>query len=396
MDEFTSLEQLEKKLEWLDNERRSDKSNLASLQNRLNMLEAENLALRKQVKDMELAISQNNSQIIAMDKYDNRIEHVKTELSAQIRELSSRSEMNLSEAEKRSKLELEGLKKSISEIFPVIARLETLQNSLNAFQVEDNRLAKLFEGLKSKIQEVGRFDEDYRRSINLLEDNRRQDAKRVTDLQGEVSSLRKRLDETRGRFDSFSDSFRTLEGRIAELQLYEKDRKEAQSAFIEKVNLSLLDKEKVFVSWEQRFQAIDQVNLNLNSQLEALETSRLAVAKSISNSEELGQRFERRINEISEFQRLNDERNRQEWTLFKSDDIKRWSNYQLSLEEFVHQFSQEITTLNRNQQTQQDLCEDLRQNLEQLNQETIKHIRSLFNALQESVQSIASLADKKI
>jgi len=35
MDEITDLEQLEKRVEWLDNERRNDKNNLASLQNRL-------------------------------------------------------------------------------------------------------------------------------------------------------------------------------------------------------------------------------------------------------------------------------------------------------------------------------------------------------------------------
>ena len=43
MDEYSGIEQLEKRVEWLDNERRNDKTNLASLQNRLTMLEGENL-----------------------------------------------------------------------------------------------------------------------------------------------------------------------------------------------------------------------------------------------------------------------------------------------------------------------------------------------------------------
>jgi len=67
---------------------------------------------------------------------------------------------------------------------------------MRTYKVEDARLARLIEELKVKIQEVSRFDEDYRRSLNLLEENRRQEAKRLTDLQGEVASVRKRLEET--------------------------------------------------------------------------------------------------------------------------------------------------------------------------------------------------------
>ena len=57
MDEFTGFEQLEKRVEWLDNERRNDKTNLASLQNRLTAIETENITLRKQIKELEMALT---------------------------------------------------------------------------------------------------------------------------------------------------------------------------------------------------------------------------------------------------------------------------------------------------------------------------------------------------
>ena len=41
------------------------------------------------------------------------------------------------------------------------------------------------------------------------------------------------------------------------------------------------------------------------------------------------QRFDRRLNEITEMQRLVEERFRQEWVSFKADDQKRWTNYTL-------------------------------------------------------------------
>ncbi len=52
MDEYSGFEQLEKRVEWLDNERRNDKTNLASLQNRLTVVEGENISLLKQIKQI--------------------------------------------------------------------------------------------------------------------------------------------------------------------------------------------------------------------------------------------------------------------------------------------------------------------------------------------------------
>jgi chromosome segregation ATPase len=395
MDDYSGYEQLEKRVEWLDNERRNDKTNLASLQNRLTVLEGENLNLRKQIKELEMLITKNTNQIATFDKYDNRIDRLNIDLTKQIRDVNERAEFNLNEAIKRIKLELEATRKSVAEIFSFTEELEPIRTEMRTYKVEDARLARLIEELKVKIQEVSRFDEDYRRSLNLLEENRRQEAKRLTDLQGEVASVRKRLEETRSRFDSFSDSFRTLDTRIAELQTFEKDRKQAQSVFIEKVNNSLVEKDKIFSAWEKRFVEIDKVNLTLNQQMEALEASRQAVSKAISNADEVTQRFERRINEITEFQRLNDERFRQEWTSFKSDDVKRWTNYMLSQEEQSRENAQQFKDLTAQLQELADLSSSLRDQLETLSRNTLRHVQSILMAYQNSIQEIAPSLEKK-
>ncbi len=395
MDDYSGIEQLEKRVEWLDNERRNDKNNLASLQNRLNQLESDNLNLRKQIKELELLINKNTNQMATLDKYDNRIDRLNIDLTKQIRDVNERAELNLNEAIKRTKLEIEATRKSVADIFPFTEQLEPIRTEMRTYKVEDARLARLIDELKVKVQEVGRFDEDYRRSLNLLEESRRQEAKRLTDLQGEVASVRKRLEETRSRFDSFSDSFRTLDTRIAELQTFEKDRKQAQSVFIEKVNNSLVEKDKTFAAWEKRFVEIDKVNLNLNKQMEDLEAARQAVSKAVSGVDEVTQRFERRINEITEFQRLNDERFRQEWTGFKSDDVKRWTNYMLSQEEQSRENAQQFKDLAAQLQEVDDLTASIRDQLEVLNRSTLRHVQSILMAYQNSIQEIAPSLEKK-
>lgn len=395
MDEYSGIEQLEKRVEWLDNERRNDKTNLASLQNRLTMLESENRNLRKQIKELELLINRNTNQINSMDKYDNRIERLNIDLTKQIRDVNERAENNLNEAQKRTKIEIDSAKKSLAEVYPIIDVVDSVRADINTLRGEDSRLARLNEELKVKIQEVGRFDEDYRRSLHLLEEGRRQEAKRVTDLQGEIALTQKRLEETRSRFDSFSDSFRTFDSRVAQLQNNEKDRRENQSQFIERVNSLLVEKDKVLSGWEKRFAEIDQFNANLGTQIETLEKIRLSVSKAIDAADDAAQRFERRINEITELQRLNDDRYRQEWTNFKSDDVKRWSNYMLAQEEQNREDTQKFAALTTQLQELDDLTTSMRDDLDNLSRETVRHIQTVLIAFQDSIQSLAPLVDKK-
>ena len=395
MDELTSLEQLEKRVEWLDNERRNDKTALASLQNRLTGLETENIALRKQLKEMEMEISGLQNQFSSLDKYDNRIERLNIDLTKQVRDVNERAEMNLNEAVKRVKLDIEANRRSLSEVVQLSEQLESVRNEQKSAKLEDSRLARLIEELKQKVLEVSRFDEEYRRSQHLLEENYRQENKRLTDMQGELAALRKRVEETRSRFDVFSDSFRSLDTRITELLTYEKDRRDAQAIFIEKVNSSLVDKEKSFRIWENRFGEIDRINLALSSQFEALETSKKAVDKSIAGAEEVIERFERRINEITEIQRLNDERFRQEWNSFKGDDLKRWTNYLLGQEEQLRVLNQRLGSAQEELEALKDSSQKSRDDFDKLTRETYRYVQAILGAHQESIQNLAPLAEKK-
>ncbi len=395
MDEYTGLEQLERRVEWLDNERRNDKTNLASMQNRLTVLETENTNLRKQIKELEMMISQQATQISSLDKYNSQIARVNTELSKQIREGNERTTMNLDEAVKRQKIEVEALKNSIVKLHDVTEQIAPLREEIKTLKVEDTRLGRLIEEQKARITEVSRFDEDYRRSLQMVEENRRQEAKRITEVQGEVASMRKRIDETRNRIESLADNFRSFDTRITKMQTYEKDRKEAQAVFIDTVNSSLVDKERSFKNWEARFQELDTININLTSQTEALEEARLSVSKALSQAEKATQQFERRINEISEVQRLNDERFRQEWASFKSDDLKRWANYMLTYEEQSREGSQDIVEINRQIEEIKDLVTRNQDALEAINRETVRHVQTILRAYQDSIQNVATLMDNK-
>lgn len=393
MDDLTGFELLEKRVEWLDNERRSDKTNLASLQNRLSELENDNKKMSQRIIDLETELSSLRTKISETNKYDTKIERVSIDLSKRINENDEKTTSLISEISKRFKQEIESTNKAFSPLLTLPDSINANSTSIKNQKAEDTRLSKAIEELKVKIAEVGHYDEEYKRSLFLLEESIRQESKRYTDLQGEVVAQRKRIEENRSRIDMTIDNFRQFDKRISELQSYEKDRREAQTAFVEKMNMQGVERDRLFREWKLKIDALDKIDLGFESQIETLEKMQRTVDKSLMSLDEVTTRFDRRINEISEIQRLNEERFRQEWGTFKTDDQKRWTNYLLGQEEQFREINRELESTAAQIVVLQDSTQTLEDQLSQTQKETIKHLQLILHAFQDSLQS-ASLLEK--
>ncbi len=386
MDNTLEYEQLEKRVEWLDNERRTDKTIIASLQSKLENLDDENSALRGRITEMESEITRLTTLMTRVEQFELEINAIRTESSQGIKTVQESLRDEGLQTEK-NRQELATLKDSISDLRKKTEPIEETQEALAERKQEDFRLARQIETLKAQILEIDRFDEEYKRSLRLIEENRRQDSKRLTDVQGELAALRKRQEEIRGKQDLAGDNVRKLENRIKDLLAAESERREAQTAFIEKVNLAQVERDRTFREWQDRFEAIEKITTGLEKQLTELENTHRSVKKSQAALDEVTQRFDRRVNEITEVQRLNEDRFRQEWTTFKSDDQKRWSNYTLAQEEQHREMNREIDTLNDRIAQLEDLLQDLQDNLQQLGREDINRMQTMLNKLRESIET---------
>ena len=216
MDDIRNLSQLEQRIEWLDNERRNDKTVLAGFQNKIENLSTENSALRMRLAELESEISRMNTLMARVEQFDIDISNVRSDLSRQIDDIKQTTLEKSVQTEKNNQ-RIDDINLDIIELRKKVASSEHYPELVEERKEEDVRLARLIEELKAQVNEISRFDEDYKRSLRVVEENQRQEAKRMTDLQGEIASVRKRQDETRGKQDLVGDSMRKLEIRIKEL-----------------------------------------------------------------------------------------------------------------------------------------------------------------------------------
>ena len=371
-------EQIQKRVDWLDEERRKDKSTIASLEDRINTLENSLTSANKLVQELSGELTHIRALLGKIDQIEGSVTQVRMELNRSVDEVEKVRKDREAEIGAFRQGQIDAVHKQVADIRGQLEQIPTINNRMTAREDEDVRLSRKLDELKSSMIEIKREDEDVTRSIRLIEEGRRRDEKRLTDLQGEALALRKRADEQRGKLDLTADSLRKVENRVAEISTVEVERREAYNQFVEKQTLAQVDRDRKWTEWQSRFETIEKQAMEFESRVQELHTTQRDVRRAQELVEDLAERVERRINEITEVQRLAEDRFRQEWTTFKADDQKRWTNYTLTQEE-------QLRDSNRTQNRQVERMTSLEENVQniddkvsQMNEQTEHHLQKLL------------------
>lgn len=389
------FDQVLKQLEWLDGERRKDKDIIAKQEDRITALEGNLSGARQQIKELNGEITRLSAVVGRMDDYDEALIQHRLEINKQVEEIDKQTKAREQEVEKIHRVEMRSLDTSIADTRKELEAIAGLRRSIQAQAEEGTRLSRRIDELGGKIQDIVRTEEEYTRSYRLIEEGRRQDAKRIVDLQGEVNALRKRADEQRGQMELNSANQRKLESRMGEIVVQDSERQEAQNAFLEKQALQQVQFERTWQEWQTHIETIDRQSGDIENQFQSLDSTHSEVKRIKNSIEELHQRVDRRVNEITEVQRLAEERFRGEWVTFKADDQKRWTNYTLTQEEQRNELSRnlekmgdQISDLDVGVQEVQDL-------IQQTTEETERRLHSLLSMVHDWVAAFERTAGSR-
>jgi uncharacterized phage infection (PIP) family protein YhgE len=261
--------------------------------------------------------------------------------------------------------------------------IQKLEKNMLVRVEEENRLRRLIEETQQRIETLRRDEEEYTRTYRLLEDGRRQDSKRIVDLQGEVMAMRKRVDDQRGQSELVVNNVRKLENRLNELVAVEAERRDAVASFLDKQSLTQVERDRVWKDWQLRFETVEKQASEVEAKLLTLDATQREARRIQGVLEELTARVERRISEITEIQRLAEDRFRQEWATFKADDQKRWTNYTLTQEEQQSESGRQYDRLNDRATSLEDSLQELQDIVQQANDEAGKRLQSMLALVHE-------------
>jgi chromosome segregation ATPase len=380
------FEQIVKRLEWLDEEHRKDKAALNALEERIASFEGDTSTLVQQIKDLEKKVSEIGPVNARLSQYDEILSKERADMNKALDELEKKHLRREKDRTKRHQKDLEEINKSLPKL-DQSKDITELKKLIKQRADEYIKLNVAVTELKPKIDESVRKSEDVATSNKLLEDSRRQDIKRVADVQGEITSVRKRVDEFRQQTELQNDSLRNIENRFSELITSESERKQAQATFLEQQSIAQVDRDKAYKEWLEKVETFQQQTETLDTQTQALDEAVRAAKRAQETYVELNQKLERRINEITEMQRLGEERLRQEWVTFKADDQKRWTGYTLSADESMRDLQKTVDKYEERIAAIDDANQTIQDQLHQTTDATEQQLQELMNIFHQWLTS---------
>ncbi len=376
------FEQIVKRLEWLDEEHRKTRTSIITLEERMAALEGSIDAVSKQIKPLGKQIADVSSTAARLDQFDAIFAKQREDLNKAIDTIEKRHEKREKELIKRHQQDLEALNTSIEDLKKA-TDLSEIKRQLKALPGEDARLQQSIKDLRPHIDVAIRAAEDATRSQKAFEEARKQEVKRIADLQGEITAVRKRIDEARSKADITADNLKTLDSRMNELMVSETERKTAQTAFIESQTVAQIDRERTFKEWKEKFDNVKQQAETLDQQITQLEETLRSAKKAQETYNELNTKLERRINEVTEMQRLAEDRLRQEWVSFKADDQKRWTGYTLAQDESSKDLARSVGKLEERLGKLDESAQTLQDQMHQTADATERQLQELMNVAHE-------------
>jgi hypothetical protein len=356
-------EDLKNRIDWLDDERRKDKATLAKLEERLVGMIAASESHGKTLQELGAQLTKVGSRV-QQQKVDELLATNREE-TARALEAMEKRRLELEEQVSKSRfLEKDRVEKTMGEFKKQMDTLADMREMMEARKSEQARQAVLLQEMRKTLDAIQKRDEERMRIVSAIEESRRQDIRRMADIQGEHQAVRQKSGEIDSRLDAVEAASPRLETKLRELTALELERRNAMAIWQEQQTASASERERQWKSWEkQSADSIARMNEFLG-QLDGYRELERSMGQTITESHSLAERSEQKLKEMAEIQRIQEDRLRQDWSTFLADDQKRWMAQNLTWEdewrERDRKFTKATERLARLEQQSEELADSLR------------------------------------
>ncbi len=327
------MNQVARMIEWLDEERRRDKAVIAAMEERVQQQQETISQLTRRLNGVESDQTSLRGAFLPAGRDSELAEQLRLEMQQVVEQSEVKRLTAEREAERRAALSRDSLVRPVRDQGERLERMERALDQLPPIRAEQDRLAGAIPALQQKLEDLNKKLEEPDRRLAFLEEQRRADSRRLSEVQSEMPDLQKQIDSVRPKLELMEEMALRNEKRVLELQSGERDRREQIQQFIDQQTLLIQQRDQQLVALEGKIGNYDEEMRTYMQRFETWSEAYRNMKRIIDDFERIGDRLERRINEVAEMQRLSEDRFRQEWNAWTADDQKRWKQFTLTNDE---------------------------------------------------------------
>jgi chromosome segregation ATPase len=382
------LEEIVSRLAFLEEERRKNKNQINSLERKITSLETLQKTMREEVSNFRDNITGLSVITEKIDQHDAALTKIRKDFNRSIQNIEK-----LSAHESSATMDVGALNKLASEMRKGLTSISEVKKNMAAKATEELRTAKTIDAIKGQLAGVIRQNEEFAENVKVMEESQRQDTKRVADFLADITTLRKRIEDNKSKGNVSAEKMKDLENKFIEFQTSETDRKQSLVSLIEKQNLQQVERNRLWKEWQSRFDVFSEKALFFEKQTQNLEVTLQSLKSAQEKFEDINQRLDRRINEVTEMQRLTDEKFRQDWMSFRAEDQKRWTNFNVGHDELQRETARQLENTLTRLSALEEVMHDVREAIVSLGNETNQRLQTLIKMSNDWMDSNERLID---
>jgi chromosome segregation ATPase len=385
--------QIEQRFAWLDEQLRKTTETIKDFEGQLASSQKLNEKQAAQISSLTDEISRLAGLTTRIHQVDETLQKHRKEVTRQLEAAEKRRSEKETNLEALRKSDYQSIQQRIDHVTDDLKKLIAVEQALETRREEEVRISKQLtkhDKQLDKVLDTNSSHEDRLKSISRTNDQLQKDQQK---LFAEVEAHRKKFEEVAGRLEVFEDATRSLDVRIGELIGAEAERTAGQARWIERQELSIVEYENAWKKWERRFDTIEQQAYEFDDRLAAYEEMHRTLKQMRTDLGELMERLERRITEVSEMQRLGENRMKHEWSAFQADEVKRWNTYKLTGDELWREHERLHERLGQELIGIGDELKQATQSINQVAELEQLHLGEMLSVIREWVSEISEQAD---
>ncbi|MBN1318133.1 MAG: hypothetical protein JXA42_21805 [Anaerolineales bacterium] len=321
-------------VKWLDEQQRKGRQELAVVQQQLNNNQLLLSEMSTRIQELEGQVTSSQTRISRLSQVDQQMANLKAEIVHLIEQQDDRRIQSEREMERLRLVEHEAIKRAIDEFQPIIPSVSRLAEQMENRRAEDERLSNVVGILQNQIPPLeARLDERVR-DVAYLEENQRQNVRRIAEFQQGLIDSKKREDALQTKNLTFEDILRRNMAAIDELMQAEVNRKQKAQEFIEQGNLAEQRRKQQLDRWQTELGEFSELMAGYARQWRVFEEQHRASREATAGLLEFKTGLEQRQQEVMELQRVNAERMKNQWAEFLTEDDKRQKQRRLEAEQW--------------------------------------------------------------
>lgn len=333
------INQISKQFQYYDEERRKDREMIMQLQGRVESLTRELDARSRYSVGVEAALSELRGQISRAMGWNSAVEQLRSEFLlgiSRVDELRVKAERD---TQRVRQLESESVMRLINETKKEIKPYARYSEEIEARRLEDARLAELVGRVQVQTLDIERRLEQPMTTIAYLEEQRRQDNRRILMIEQEIPDVKRRIDLLLPQLLLLDEAVRRKQTEIDEaIKILE-----AQSQLLENQRVSDIRRERQFAEYVETIERIKQRSEDIAAQATGFVQMREEVRRSLIDIPEFLNRMEVRINEVFELQRDSEERAKRIAEAFRDKIEKLQQEFAVAQDEKWHSRDKRIS-----------------------------------------------------